>query len=100
MVYLTFEKEANGLCSGRLASSLHNIIEVAQKDVSSLWTTLSDSIVMARKLAELFVRTVQFGSAEPFFPGLCCIYRADEQSWQSAILWPRRKEKRYDPCRQ
>jgi Mn2+/Fe2+ NRAMP family transporter len=32
-------------------------------------------------LAKLIVKTVQFGPAEPFFPGLCCIYRADEQSW-------------------
>ena len=39
---------------------------------------------MARKLAQLFVKTVQFGSAEPFFPGLSCIYRAGEHSWPKA----------------
>jgi hypothetical protein len=43
-------------------------------------------------LAKLIVRTVQFGPAEPFFPGLCCIYRADEQLWRSAIRWPHGKE--------
>jgi hypothetical protein len=37
------------------------------------------------------VRTVQFGSAEPFFPRLCCIYRGDEQSQRRALLWPRGK---------
>ena len=46
----------------------------------------------ARRLAKSIVRTVQFGSAEPFFPGLCCIDQADEQSWRSATLWPRGKE--------
>src|ERR1035437_576311 len=46
----------------------------------------------ARLLAKSIVRTVQFGPAEPFFPGLCCIDRADEQSWRSATLWPRGKE--------
>jgi hypothetical protein len=29
-----------GLCNGRLASSLNNIIEVAKKDVCSHWTTI------------------------------------------------------------
>jgi hypothetical protein len=38
------------------------------------------------------IRTVQFGPDEPFVPGLSCIYRADEQSWRSAILRPRGKE--------
>ena len=41
---------------------------------------------------KLIVRTVQFGSAEPFLPELSCTYRADEQSWRSAILWPRGEE--------
>jgi hypothetical protein len=35
---------------------------------------------------------VLFGPAEPFLPGLCCIYRADDQAWRSAIFWPRGKE--------
>jgi hypothetical protein len=30
---------------------------------------------------------VQFGPAQRFFPGLSFIYRADEQSWRSPILW-------------
>jgi hypothetical protein len=30
--------------------------------------------------------SVQFGPVEPCFPSVCCIYRADEQSWRSAIL--------------
>jgi hypothetical protein len=39
--------------------------------------------------AKLIVRTVQFGPAEPFFPGLLCNYRADEQPWRSAVFRPR-----------
>jgi hypothetical protein len=31
-------------------------------------------------LAKVIVRTVQFGPAGPFLPGLCCIYRAEKQS--------------------
>ncbi len=46
----------------------------------------------ARSPIKLIIRTVQFGSAEPFLPELCCIYRADEQSWRSAINWPRGEE--------
>jgi hypothetical protein len=34
-------------------------------------------------LAKLSVKTVQFGPAEPFFPGVCCIDKADEQSMNS-----------------
>jgi hypothetical protein len=37
-------------------------------------------------LAELIVRTVQFGPAEPFFPGLCCIYRGNDHSQRRALL--------------
>ena len=39
-------------------------------------------------LAKLIVRTVQFGTAKPFFPSLWCIYRGDEQSLRRALLWP------------
>ena len=35
---------------------------------------------------------MQFGPAQPFFPGLSYIYRADEQSWRSAILRSRGRE--------
>ena len=42
--------------------------------------------------AKIIVRTVQFGSAEPFLPTLSCIYRADEQSWRRAMLCTRGKE--------
>src|ERR1017187_2701631 len=38
------------------------------------------------------VRPVQFGPAEPFFPPLSCIYRGDEQSQRSTLLWPRGKK--------
>jgi hypothetical protein len=43
--------------------------------------------VRSAVFVKLIVRTVQFGPAQPFFPGLSFIYRADEQSWRSAILW-------------
>ena len=50
-------------------------------------------------LAKVIVRTVQFGPAEPFFPGLCCIYRADEQSWRRAPFRSRGRGNSYDPWR-
>jgi hypothetical protein len=40
----------------------------------------------------IFVRPVQFGSAEPFFPSLCCIYWGDEKSQRRALLRPHGKE--------
>jgi hypothetical protein len=40
------------------------------------------------RFSQLIVRTVQFGPAEPFSPGLCCIYRGDDQSQRRALLWP------------
>jgi hypothetical protein len=36
-------------------------------------------------LAELIVGTEQFGPAEPFFPGLCCIYRGNGHSQRMAL---------------
>jgi|HubBroStandDraft_6_1064221.scaffolds.fasta_scaffold09321_8 hypothetical protein len=43
-------------------------------------------------VAKLIIRTVQFGSAEPFLPGLSCPYRGDEQSRRSAMLGTREEE--------
>ena len=37
-------------------------------------------------LAEPVLRTVQFGPAEPSFPSLCSIYRADEKHSEGAVL--------------
>jgi hypothetical protein len=45
-----------------------------------------------RRLAKLIVRTVQCGTAEPFFPSLCCIYRGDEQSQAKGAALASRKE--------
>jgi hypothetical protein len=42
----------------------------------------------ARRIPVSIVRTVQFGPAEPYFSSLCCIYRGNEQSQRSALLWP------------
>jgi 'Cold-shock' DNA-binding domain len=36
-------------------------------------------------LIEPVFRTVQFGPAEPSFPSLCCIYRADEKRSQGTV---------------
>jgi hypothetical protein len=38
------------------------------------------------RLAKLVVRTAQCGSAEPWIPSLCCIYRGDEQSQRTVLL--------------
>ncbi len=46
--------------------------------------TLTSSCVLRVPVA--IVRTVQFGSAEPFLPSLCCIYRGDEQSQRRALV--------------
>ena len=84
MLYLICEKQANGLCNGRFTSSLHNIIEVTKKGCLVTLDHFERFDSCGAPIAELIIRTVQFGSAEPFFPGLCCIYRADEEAWRSA----------------
>jgi len=43
-------------------------------------------------VAKQIIRTVQFGSAEPFSAGIFCTYPSDEQSRRSAILGTREKE--------
>ena len=47
--------------------------------------------------AELIVRTVQFGTAEPFFPGLCCIYREGRRVAAKGAALASRKETGYEP---
>ena len=39
MLYLICARKLTGLCNRRLTSSLHNIIEVANEEVWSHWTT-------------------------------------------------------------
>jgi 'Cold-shock' DNA-binding domain len=39
-----------------------------------------------RHVIEPVFGTVQFGPAEPSFPSLCCIYRADEKHSEGAVL--------------
>jgi hypothetical protein len=41
-------------------------------------------------LTEPVLRTVQFGPAEPSFPSLCCIYRADEKCSVSYLAQTRK----------
>jgi hypothetical protein len=78
MWYLTCTKKLTGLCNGRLTSSLHNIIEVAKGGCLITLDHFNRSIRTVCHFAKLTVKTVHFGSADPFFPGLCRVYRAGE----------------------
>jgi hypothetical protein len=78
MLYLTCEKEADGLCSGRLTSFLHNIIEVIKKGCLVTLDHFERFDRCGAPLAQLIIRTVQFrhcavSTGRAFFPGLCCI---------------------------
>ena len=69
------------------------IADFPRKRTTTRWTLRADlAAVEPHARSKLIIRTVQFGSAEPFLPELCCIYRAGEQSWRSAINWPRGEE--------
>jgi hypothetical protein len=46
----------------------------------------------ARSPIKLIIRTVQFGSAEPFFQSYAVFIEPIEQSWRSAIRRPRGEE--------
>jgi hypothetical protein len=48
--------------------------------------SLQSSPTLAR-FSQTIAETVQFGPADPIFPGLCCTYRGDDQSQRRALLW-------------
>lgn len=89
MWYLHFlEKDGPALVT--VVALLHFIIiEAAQTDVWSHWTTLRPDLygpICRARITAIIVKTVQFGAAEPFFPAYALYLSEGEESPQKARL--------------